>query len=240
MFHAHQTAPAKIAKVPEDATFLWRNDRWLVQAESDSSCKPVSLRNGKMLDQLRRAGRLAEKAPGLFRLVGDVSQPLLNPAESPLYRLGVVKQGDGTTVLDADQLRAGERLRVDYEGAHLSARVTMAYDAQAGGRSRQGHFSDNHIESLTDAALTARQQLHCALEAVGPELAGILLHVCCMAGGLEQAELRLNLPRRAGKAVLKLALTRLARHYGFKTPLWHGGPERIGHWAVEGFKPGIG
>jgi hypothetical protein len=129
---------------------------------------------------------------------------------------------------------------VEYEGAHMSARVTMAYEAQAGGRGGQGHFSDNHIESLTDASLTARQRLHCALDAVGPELAGILLHVCCMAGGLEQAELRLNLPRRAGKAVLQLALTRLARYYGFKTSLRHEGPGRIGHWAVEGFRPGIG
>jgi Domain of unknown function (DUF6456) len=82
--------------------------------------------------------------------------------------------------------------------------------------------------------------LHRALDAVGPELSGILLYVCCLAGGLEQAEMRLNLPRRAGKAVLQLALTRLARHYGFKASLRHEGPGRIGHWAVGDFRPGVG
>ena len=237
MFHTHPTTPVKIARLPLDATFLWRNDRWLVQARDDSSCKPLSVRNSRVLEQLRRAGRLQEKVPGLFRIIGEVRQPVMDPTESPLYRLWTTKQQDGSAVLDLDQFRAGECLRVDYEGAHLSAPVTMAYDGVRGGR---GHISDNHIAALTDAALSARQRLHHALDSVGPELAGILLHVCCMAGGLEQAELRLNLPRRAGKAVLQLALTRLARHYGFKTPLRHEGPGRIGHWAVEGFRPGVG
>jgi hypothetical protein len=61
--------------------------------------------------------------------------------------------------------------------------------------------------------------------------------VCCMASGLEQAEMRLELPRRAGKAVLLLALTRLARHYGLKSRMKHQGPSDIGHWALADFKP---
>jgi hypothetical protein len=234
MFHDRQTAPAKIARVAQDATFLWRNDRWFVQASGDAVSKPLSTRNSRVVEQLRRAGRLDEKAPGLFRLAGDITQPLIDPAESPLYRLWVIKQADGSAVLDLEQYRAGERLRVDYEGAHLAAPVTMAYEGVRGGR---GHVSDNYISALTDSALAARQRLHLALDSVGPELAGILLHVCCMAGGLEQAEMRLSLPRRAGKAVLQLALTRLARHYGYKTPLRHEGPGRIGHWAMEGLRP---
>jgi Domain of unknown function (DUF6456) len=237
MFHDTQTATVKIARVPQDATFLWRNDRWFVQANHDPVCKPLSTRNSKVLDQLRRAGRLEEKAPGLFRLIGDITQPLIDPAESPLYRLWVTKQPDGSAVLDLDQYRAGERLRVDYEGAHLSTPLTMAYDGVRGGR---GHVSDNYVSALTDSALAARQRLHHAFDEVGPELAGILFHVCCMAGGLEQAEMRLSLPRRAGKVVLQLALTRLARHYGFKTPLRHEGPGRIGQWAVEGYRPEVG
>jgi Domain of unknown function (DUF6456) len=238
MFHDHQTATVKFPKLPENPTFLWRNDRWFVQGAADAVCKPLSVRNSRLVGQLKRAGRLEEKAPGLFRIAGDVVQPLVDPAESPLYRLWLTKHADGTPVLDLDQFRAGERLRVDYEGAHLSGPLTMAYEERVGGGSAR--FSDNYLEGLNDAALTARQKLHHALDAVGPELAGILLHVCCMAGGLEQAELRLSLPRRAGKAVLQLALTRLARHYGFKTPLRHDGPGRIGHWAVEGFRPGLG
>ena len=41
-----------------------------------------------------------------------------------------------------------------------------------------------------------------------------LVEVCCLAAGIEQAERMLELPQRSGKAVLALALTALARHYG--------------------------
>jgi Domain of unknown function (DUF6456) len=239
MFHSTVSTEIQTAKVPQNATFLWRTGRWHVQLSGKSAFKQLSQRNSRVLEQLKRAGRLEENAPGLYCLGGGLAMPVFDSAESPLQRLGLMKQTDGTTVLDAEQLRAGERLRVDYERAHLSPRVTMSYEMQGSSGGRQAQFSDNHIEKLNDVALEARDKVHQALAAVGPELSGILLHVCCMAGGLEQAELRLNLPRRAGKAVLQLALTRLARHYGYKVSLHHDGPSKIGHWAVGDFKPGI-
>jgi Domain of unknown function (DUF6456) len=240
MFHTPDIAKTKTTHVPEDATFFWRCGRWEMHVRGAVAAKPVSTRSSKMLDELKRLGRLEEKAPGLFRLSGVLTQPIVDRSESPLMRLSHMKQSDGKAVLDVDQVRAGERLRLDHERAHLGARVTMSYDMQSGSSGRQAQFSDNHIEKLNEGALAARNMVHEALDAVGPELSGILLHVCCMAGGLEQAELRLNLPRRAGKAVLQLALTRLARHYGFKTPLRHGGPAKIGHWGVGDFRPGLG
>ncbi len=239
MFHAPQSTETKSAKVPHNATFLWRSGCWHVQMAGEAACKPMSQRNSKILEQLKQAGRLKENSPGLYRFESGASLPVFDGNESPLQRLGLMKQADGKAVLDGEQLRAGERLRVDYERAHLSPRVTMSYEMRGSSSGRQAQFSDNHIEKLNDVALEARDKVHQALGAVGPELSGILLHVCCMAGGLEQAELRLNLPRRAGKAVLQLALTRLARHYGFKVPLQHGGPSQIGHWAVGDFKPRI-
>jgi Domain of unknown function (DUF6456) len=226
-------------KLPVDATFLWRNGQWHMQAQSQSHIRPVPRKAAFILEQMRASGRLEERAPGLFRLTGIVALPVIDASESPLQRLMQKKQGDGAPLLDAEQFRAGECLRSDYERAHMSARVTANYEGQGSSGGRQQQFSDNHIATLTDNTLEARQKLHMALNAVGPELSGILLHVCCMAGGLEQAELRLNLPRRAGKAVLQLALTRLARHYGYKHAMRHVGPEKIGHWAVEDFKPQI-
>ena len=232
-----QIAHANAQRLPLEAVFLWRSGHWHMQSTRQESLKPVSVQLGHALDSARRAGALHETSPGLFRVAAARMFPLNDASESPLQRLAAMRQGDGTPVLDTDQVAAGERLRRDYETAHLSPRVVASYDPAAGARSTQ--VSDNHIAALNDAALAARQRLHVALDAIGPELSGILLHVCCMASGLEQAELRLSLPRRAGKAVLQLALSRLARHYHIKPPLCHGGPSRIGHWAQPDFKPQI-
>jgi Domain of unknown function (DUF6456) len=239
MFEANPTTTRHSAKLPVDATFLWRNGLWHMQAQSDSAVRAVSQNASKILDQLKAAGRLEEKIPGLFRLTGLVARPVLDASESPLARLSQLKQTNGEPILDVDQLRAGERIRQDYERSHMAARVTASYEAHGPSGGRQPQSSDNTVASFTDNALDARKKMHQALDAVGPELAGILLQVCCMASGLEQAEMRLNLPRRAGKAVLQLALTRLARHYGYKLAMRHAGPRQIGHWAVSDFRPQI-
>jgi hypothetical protein len=234
-----QNIETKAEKVEIDATYVWRHGRWLWQNESHLVLRQVPKGVGTLLNRLRESGHLKEEAPGLYRFSGGVRKPVIDDAESPLFRLALTKNPDGTPVLDEEQFRAGERLRRDYEKAHIAAHVTMHYDemAQAGRAARQ--VSDNHIAQLSDMALAARQSLHKALESVGPELSGILLHVCCLAGGLEQAEMRLNLPRRAGKAVLQIALTRLARHYGLKQRMHHAGPAKIGHWATSDFRPRI-
>jgi Domain of unknown function (DUF6456) len=241
---AHTNLPTpktsgKIDAIPENTTFLWRKGLWRYQVDGTAQIKRGSSALSAALDSLKVAGLLQEVSPGLFRISASSPRPLIDDAESPLHRMAHLKNLDGSPYLDAEQLRAGERLRRDHDRALMNARVTTSYENSGSSGGRTQHFSDNHIEKLTENALTARELVHRALQSVGPELSGILLHVCCMASGLEQAELQLNLPRRAGKAVLQLALTRLARHYGFKVSLHHAGPQRIGHWAVEGFRPAI-
>ena len=49
-----------------------------------------------------------------------------------------------------------------------------------------------------------------ALNTVGPELSQVLVDICCELKGLEEAERSHDWPQRAGKVVLRLALTRLA------------------------------
>jgi hypothetical protein len=159
--------------------------------------------------------------------------PQFNDAESPLLRLYLRKGTKGKRLIDAEQFAAGERLRADYERSMMAPRVTMAYQQNIGGTRRQ---SGNTIEHISDTALVMRDRVHSAFAEVGPELSGILWNVVCMAGGLEHAERVLALPPRSGKAVLAMALDRLARHYGLKArPRQHG----IGTWHVEDYRPAI-
>lgn len=128
----------------------------------------------------------------------------VNVAESPLAWLAA--RGH----LNDAQLRAGERLRADYERAGLAARVTMRWDAAPPGKSRGGaRASDASL-----ARIDAHRRFHAALEAAGPGLADICWRVICAGEGVSGAEKALGWPARSGKLVLTLALDRLARFYG--------------------------
>ena len=77
---------------------------------------------------------------------------------------------------------------------------------------------DHHNEALlaepAERARAAKDRIARALGAAGPGLREMLERVCLAGSALEAAERGLGLPRRSGKTVLKLALQRLAAHYG--------------------------
>jgi hypothetical protein len=85
----------------------------------------------------------------------------------------------------------------------------MAWDAGPKARGGRGPGVDP-----AERARAAKDRIARALADVGPGLKDILEHVCFAGTALEAAERSLGLPRRAGKALLKLALGRLAAHYG--------------------------
>jgi hypothetical protein len=163
---------------------------------------------------------------------GPRAAPAFNDAESPLSWLRTRKDKAGQPLISDAQYLAGEKLRMDFERALMARRSTTNWDmAGAGGR------GTNAVAEQSDAAIAARQRYMAALESVGPELASILTQVCCLSAGLEQAERVLHLPQRSGKAVLGLALTALARHYGLlKPPRAHAG---LSLWGLPDSRPVI-
>lgn len=150
--------------------------------------------------------------------------------ESPLVWLARRRGRGGRTMIEPHQLQAGERLRSDFTRAHLMPRTTSNWSNPIRSNRRS---AGSQSASLTDAAIAARQRVHHAIDAVGPEFAGLLLDVCCFLKGLEMAERDRCWPPRSAKIVLQLALNRLARHYGYATRT--SGPPRQGvrTWLAE-------
>ncbi|MDK3020341.1 DUF6456 domain-containing protein [Pseudodonghicola flavimaris] len=132
--------------------------------------------------------------------------------ESPLALLARRKDRDGLPFLDDGLVRAGERLREDFELAQLGPRVGQSWDrfltgpaGRAGARpggdpvpARGGQAWDRVARALAD---------------LGPGLSDVALRCCCYLEGLEEAERRMGWSARSGKIVLRIALQRLKAHY---------------------------
>ena len=133
----------------------------------------------------------------------------VNLAESPITWLARRKGADGRPLLDAIEVEAAERLRDDFERAQMGPRVTQDWrsflapaDGVPGAR------------TPCDGPTDARNRVSRALGELGPGLADVALRVCCFLEGLEAVETRMGWSARSGKVVLKIALQRLAEHYG--------------------------
>lgn len=160
---------------------------------------------------------------------------LINLAESPLSQLMRRKTKAGDPFLSHGEFVAGERLRSDYTRGQIMPRMGANWVASvsSGKRGAGGGLVD-----LTDAALAARQRVDLAIDAVGPELSGVLIDVCCFLKGLELVEAERGWPVRSAKVMLKSALGVLARHYN------PGGAARrdrkVLHWGAEDYRPRLG
>lgn len=141
---------------------------------------------------------------------GAVQQIRFNLAESPLAQLGRRRGQDGGAFLSDDLVEAGERLREDFELAQMGQRVAQNWDSFLTAGSRGGFNSNASAEGPS----AARDRVLKALKTLGPGLGDIALRVCCYLDGMEKAEKRLGWSARSGKVVLRIALQRLANHYG--------------------------
>lgn len=139
------------------------------------------------------------------------AEVVIDDAESPLAWLARRKGRDGQPLIQGVQLQAGERLRGDFTRAQMTPRVTSNWDAAVARGRRDGQGGRT---TFAETAVAARERLRRALDAVGPEFAGLLLDVCCFLKGLEDVERERRWPPRSAKVVVQLGLDRLARHYG--------------------------
>jgi len=151
----------------------------------------------------------------------------VNTAETPLGWLRNRKDTDGRPLLTEAEYEAGERLREDFTKAGLTARVTADWSLAPGTAPKRSGGKAGQLE-MTDMAMAAKQRFFKALEATGPGLSDVLIEVCCHLNGLEDTERGLGWPKRSAKLVLKIALQRLAAHYGL-TPA-EGRSGRVRSW----------
>jgi hypothetical protein len=189
----------------------------LVERERGGGWAPTEAGRARLLRELAANGEIDPfRAQHLSVTRGRVETPdgpvdvTIDEAESPLCWLARRKGRDGKPLIEPVQFQAGERLRADFTRANLTPNVTSSWDASRA----QGRRGQSAGATFTDAVVAAREQVNRAVEAVGPEFAGVLLDVCCFLKGLEDVERERRWPPRSAKIVLQLGLDRLARHYG--------------------------
>lgn len=172
--------------------------------------------------------------PVLRALAAGETAVLVNEAESPLSWLARRKGRDGAPYLGAAQVAAGERFRRDVETARLRPRVTCDWSGlpNSGERSGQGMH-------VSDVAVAARQRLERAAAAVGPDLEGVLVDICGFQKGLELVERERAWPPRSAKVVLRIALDRLASHYGIAGQATGPAHGRMRRWGAADYRPSM-
>ncbi len=134
-------------------------------------------------------------------------KPRYGTSETPLEMLARLSDKDGKPFLSPAMVRAGKRLREDFELAQISSHLmqeTLYFTP--GSRALR---SNSH-----EAGAAAQQRMTEALQKLGAGLGDIALRCCCHLEGLETAERSLGWPARSGKVVLRIALQHLADYYG--------------------------
>jgi hypothetical protein len=149
----------------------------------------------------------------------DGARVAVHVGESPLARL------KHRGLIDGVQFAAGEKLRRDFTLGQLTPRMGVNWDAPVVSGSRGGGEG-----GIGDIAMAARQRFNKALGAAGPALSDLLFDVCCHLASLEQVEDARGWARRSARVVLKIALDRLAAHYGFGAV---SNRSEIRSWSLE-------
>lgn len=147
-------------------------------------------------------------------LTGKPESREINLGESPIGWLTKRKGPDGKPFLTPEEVEAAERLRRDFELAQMGPSVAQNWQKFL---TPGDKYSGTPVpRGAGEGTLMARDRFMKALTVIGPGLADIAMRSCCFLEGLEACERRMGWSARSGKVVLKLALQRLADHYGLK------------------------
>lgn len=133
-------------------------------------------------------------------------------AITPLQWLQARGRGKAFGLNDME-LQAGERLHDDFCRAERSPHQTMDWSRPV----YVDGSASNKADDIPQGVLDAQKRMAQALAYIGPGLADMAVEVCCLESGLEATEKKYALPRRSAKLMLKLALMRLAVHYGYQS-----------------------
>jgi hypothetical protein len=133
-------------------------------------------------------------------------------SETPVAVLARRREKDGAPFLSADLVAAADRLYEDFELAQTGPRVAQNWDRFLTAGVDAG-LSAGGPPGLGGGPAAARERVAAALRDLGPGLGDVALRVCCLHEGVEATERRLGWSARSGKIVLRIALTRLKRHY---------------------------
>lgn len=176
------------------------------------------------------AGQHRDLAEVVVLRDGVREKVLSNRLESPLAGLARLKDKAGEAYLPESAIAAGDRLHADFTRGGLQPRMTMSFEPRIATRQKG---EAGMARELTDTTLTARLRVARAVEAIGPELSGVALDVCCFMKGLETVERERQWPARSAKLMLRAALMALARHYAPPSPAGR----RSHAWGAEGYRP---
>lgn len=136
----------------------------------------------------------------------------VNITDSPLDWLVSRKGKDGMPLIGPAHYEAGCRLRDDYETSHLQPKMAFSYEPIPVSQARRGASDLN----MSERRLAAQSRYDAAVVCMGPDLADVARRVCCGQQGLRTVEAELGWPVRSAKIVLRIALERLANHYGIR------------------------
>ncbi|WP_316013957.1 DUF6456 domain-containing protein [Roseobacter sp. HKCCA0434] len=227
VFRTQGDATTRIATCPVTAVEAFRVRDWIAPQGKGRVMRYAITAGGRgalarMLEQDAAAKRAREADPFAAQhhvagtravMEGDAPANLaVNLAESPLALLARRKGRDGKPFLNPEELEAGERLREEFERAQMGPRVGQNWDRFLAPLDGGAGSASDPLAGPQDA----RDRVQAAFGALGPGLADVAMRCCCFLEGLETAERRLGWSARSGKVVLKIALGRLAQHYGLR------------------------